>query len=141
MLDLLLGGPGETPETVKETIKLAKRLPVTAVGVNVGIRIYPGTAFAEMVNEEGFSPENPNIHGKVEDNQQFLEPVFYLSSEQGLDVEEHIYSLIGEDNRFMFMSRLPNRKSYNYNQNLVLTEALKKGYRGAYWHILSQINP
>ena len=141
MLDLLLGGPGETPETVKETIKLARRLPVTAVGVNVGIRIYPGTVFAEMVYEEGFLPENPNIHGKVEGNQQFLEPVFYLSSELGPDVEEGIYDLIDEDNRFMFMSRLPRRKSYNYNQNIVLIEALRRGYRGAYWHILSQINP
>jgi radical SAM superfamily enzyme YgiQ (UPF0313 family) len=137
MFDLLLGGPGETSETVEDTIKLAKRLPVTAVGVNVGIRIYPGTVFAEMVNEEGFSPENPNIHGKIEGNQQLLEPVFYLSSELGPNIEEHIYSLIGDDNRFMFMSKLPNKKSYNYNQNIVLTKALKKGHRGAYWHILS----
>ncbi|MCL5987064.1 MAG: radical SAM protein [Actinobacteria bacterium] len=140
MFDLLLGGPNESWETIGETIKLIKLLPVTAVGVNMGIRIYPGTVFAEMVYEEGFSPENPNIHGKIEGNHQLLEPVFYLSSKLGPDVEEHIYSLIGEDNRFMFMSRSPSRKSYNYNQNLVLTEALKKGYRGAYWHILSQIN-
>jgi len=139
MLDLLLGGPGETTESVENTIKLTKRLPVTAVGVNMGIRIYPGTVFADMVHEEGFSPENPNIHGKIEGNQQLLEPIFYLSSGMGKDIEEHIYSLIGEDNRFMFMSKLPNKKSYNYNQNIILAEALKKGHRGAYWHILSQI--
>jgi radical SAM superfamily enzyme YgiQ (UPF0313 family) len=141
MLDLLLGGPGETIETVEETIKLIKKLPVTAVGVTVGARIYPGTVLAEMVHEEYFSSQNPNIQGKIEDNQQFLEPVFYLSSELRVDAEEHIYDLIGEDRRFMFMSNLPKRRNYNYNQNLPLMDALRGGYRGAYWHILSQINP
>jgi hypothetical protein len=41
----------------------------------------------------------------------------------------------------MFMSNLPKRRNYNYNQNLPLMDALRGGYRGAYWHILSQINP
>jgi hypothetical protein len=94
-----------------------------------------------MVHEEYFSSQNPNIQGKIEDNQQFLEPVFYLSSELRVDAEEHIYDLIGEDRRFMFMSNLPKRRNYNYNQNLLLVDALRGGYRGAYWHILSQINP
>ncbi|MGM0366476.1 MAG: B12-binding domain-containing radical SAM protein [Actinomycetota bacterium] len=138
MIDLLLGGPGETPDTVAQTIKFARSLPVTAVGVNTGIRIYPGTIMAEMVKEEGFMPQNANLYGKIEQNTDFLEPVFYLSANLGAGMEEKISKLTAGDRRFMFMSK--SKKSYNYNQNMLLTKAIRKGRRGAYWHILEQVS-
>ncbi len=136
MADLLLGGPGETADTIAQTIQFAKSLPAAAIGANMGIRIYPGTALAALVQKEGFSDQNANLHGVIAGNQTMLKPVFYLSSKAGKGIAQKIGRLVGGDRRFMFMSRAPD--SYNYNQNQALVQAIKKGKRGAYWHILSQ---
>ncbi|MBC7347627.1 MAG: hypothetical protein H5U00_09300 [Clostridia bacterium] len=45
ILDLLIGGPQETPKTVAETVRLVKRLEVTAIGVALGVRIYCGNIY------------------------------------------------------------------------------------------------
>ncbi len=135
MVDLLLGGPGETTDTLARTIQFARSLPVDAVGVNAGIRIYPGTVISQIAKREGFAAQNPNLWGKIEQNEKMLEPVFYLSAKLGTGIDEKINGLIGKDNRFMFMSR--SKKSYNYNHNMALSRAISKGKRGAYWHILS----
>ncbi|MEW6276821.1 MAG: radical SAM protein, partial [Bacillota bacterium] len=139
MLDLLVGGPGETPETAAQTIRLVKGFAVTAVGVAVGIRIYPGTILAKMVEREGFNLQNANLRGKVEGNEEYLEPVFYLSSGLGHDPEAYVAELVGPDRRFFFMSSEETARNYNYNQNQILIEAIRQGYRGAYWHILQTI--
>ena len=44
MLDLLLGGPGETPETVAETIRVFRAVGPDCVGAALGVRLYPDTA-------------------------------------------------------------------------------------------------
>ncbi|MGQ9512831.1 hypothetical protein, partial [Thermodesulfitimonas sp.] len=124
--------------TVAETIQVVKSLAVTAIGVAVGVRIYPGTGLAALVEEEGFSPDNPNLRGRVEGNENYLEPVFYLSSALGPEPEALVSGLIGRDARFLFMAPAAGR-SYNYNQNLRLAEAIRRGSRGAHWHILRQI--
>jgi radical SAM superfamily enzyme YgiQ (UPF0313 family) len=139
MLDLLIGGPQETPETVAETVRLVKGLEVTAVGVALGVRIYRGTGLAALVEEEGFHPGNPNLKGRIEGNENCLEPVFYLSSALGPEPEALVSGLIGSDARFLLMAPAAVDQSYNYNQNLRLVEAIRRGYRGAYWHILRQI--
>ncbi|MBC7323836.1 MAG: hypothetical protein H5T99_00795, partial [Moorella sp. (in: Bacteria)] len=40
---------------------------------------------------------------------------------------------------FFLMAPATADQSYNYNQNLRLVKAIRRGYRGAYWHILRQI--
>ena len=68
---LLLGGPGETRETVLETLDFADGLPLDALKITTGIRIYPGTPLAaEAVNKGFISPTN-----------NLLEPRFYLEPE------------------------------------------------------------
>ena len=47
MLDLLLGGPGETPETVKDTIDFIKKVNPDCAGASLGVRIYPNTKMVE----------------------------------------------------------------------------------------------
>lgn len=140
MFDLLLGGPGETRETVKETIELMRETEPDRVGVMVGVRIYAGTELGNMVLKEGRMEENRNLQGKVEGNNDFFEPVFYLSKKLGEDVDSYISELIGGDKRFFFTTRDNQEKGYNYNQNQVLVEAIKKGYRGAYWDILRRLS-
>lgn len=51
----MLGGPGETEKTVKETLHFAeKRVSSKAVVFfNVGIRIYPGTELERIAREQG----------------------------------------------------------------------------------------
>jgi radical SAM superfamily enzyme YgiQ (UPF0313 family) len=66
---LLLGGPGETKSTVEESLKFADSLPLEAVKITVGIRIYPGTSLAWTALQEGVITETTNL----------LFPTFYLA--------------------------------------------------------------
>ena len=65
---LIFGGPGETPESVRETCRVVEETRPTAVVAMAGIRIYPDTPLAKMA-------ESMNI---VTHRKQYLEPVFYL---------------------------------------------------------------
>ncbi len=145
MYDLLLGGPGETRETIEETIELMKKIKPSRAGVSIGIRIYPGTSLAEIVRTEGVSKENKDLFGRVEGNQDFFEPIFYISSQIGQEITSYVAQLIKEDKRFFFanpedsQTGLSSGQNYNYNENVILVEAVKKGFRGAYWDILRRI--
>jgi radical SAM superfamily enzyme YgiQ (UPF0313 family) len=140
MYDLLLGGPGETKKSIRTTLNLMKKIKPSRVGLSVGVRIYPGTALAKIVQKEGVSPDNPALFGKVKENGNFLKPIFYISPEVGLEINSYIGKLIGEDKRFFFASPDQVDKNYNYNENSLLVEAIRKGYRGAFWDILRKIN-
>ncbi len=66
---LLLGGPGETRETVNESIEFLTELAPDQVTATVGIRIYPGCELHSTALREGvISPE-----------QNLLYPAFYLA--------------------------------------------------------------
>ncbi len=68
---LLLGGPGETRETVLESLSFIDSLDLETVKVTIGIRIYPETALADIARREGVvSREN-----------SLLFPAFYLATE------------------------------------------------------------
>jgi radical SAM superfamily enzyme YgiQ (UPF0313 family) len=140
MFDLLLGGPGETRETIRETIELMKRASPDRVGISLGVRLYRGTALAQkVVREEGFGLKNKNLHGAIRGNEEMLQPIFYLSAGLGEDVEEFIEKQIAGDPRFLLGSRKNVERNYNYNENSRLTEAIKQGYRGAFWDILRRM--
>ncbi len=49
----MIGGPGETVETARQTIEFAKSLPVDTVQFS-GICVYPGTAYYKWVRENGY---------------------------------------------------------------------------------------
>jgi len=50
---LLLGGPGETLETVTQSLHFADALQLEAMKITTGIRIYPYTALARIAVSEG----------------------------------------------------------------------------------------
>ncbi len=68
----MLGGPGETENTVKETLRFAanKIRPQDAAFFNIGIRIYPGTELEAIARKEGVLTRRP---------EDMLDPVFYVS--------------------------------------------------------------
>jgi radical SAM superfamily enzyme YgiQ (UPF0313 family) len=66
---LLLGGPGETRETVDESLEFADSLRLDALKITVGLRIYPETPLASTALEEGLITPEDNL----------LFPHFYIS--------------------------------------------------------------
>jgi radical SAM superfamily enzyme YgiQ (UPF0313 family) len=143
MLDLLFGGPGETPETVAETINFIKEIGPDCIGAPLGVRIYPGTKVAEIVYAEGDLETNPNIKRKYKGVVDFFQPTFYISSLLGDRPARLVKDLIDGDRRFFepMEEAVPaDRTDHNYNANMELAEAISKGARGAYWDILRKIH-
>ena len=68
----LFGGPGETPETVRETLQFAQNniRPMDVAFFNVGIRIYPGTELESIARAEGIL---------LRPAEEMLTPLFYIS--------------------------------------------------------------
>lgn len=139
MYDLLIGSPGETRETVRETIELVQRIDADCVGLSMGVRIYDDTAIATWIRSQGDMASNPDIYGVKEDNPDFLMPVFYVSPDLGADMESIVRELVGGDKRFFLPSQEEVDSNYNYNDNSVLVRAIENGARGAYWDILRRM--
>ena len=139
MYDLLIGGPGETHTSVKHTINLMKEIEPDCVGVSVGMRVYSGTRIAESVRNEGPPASNPALYGNKEDNPAFIKPVFYISPSVGSAVTGYVEQLIGDDPRFFLATPGDCERNYNYADNRILVNAIKAGYRGAYWDILRRL--
>jgi len=139
MFDLLIGGPGETEVTVRRTIEAVKRIGPSCMGASIGVRVYPGTQLAEMVRREGPISSNSALHGAKDSNDSFVEPIFYLSPNVGLEVFDLVEGLIAGDERFFLACRSATDRNYNYNDNSVLVQAIRAGARGAYWDILRRL--
>ena len=80
----LLGGPGETQETVSETLDFAQRTlrPGDVAYFNVGIRIYPGTELERHARREGVLSAAAT---------EMLTPEFYVAPE--LDLQRTLYQV------------------------------------------------
>jgi radical SAM superfamily enzyme YgiQ (UPF0313 family) len=67
---LLLGGPGETRETVNESLVYADSLGLEAMKITIGIRIYPHTPLAQTAINEGL----------IKADDTLLFPKFYITT-------------------------------------------------------------
>jgi radical SAM superfamily enzyme YgiQ (UPF0313 family) len=141
MIDLLLGGPGETPQTAKQTIGFIKQINPDCAGAPLGVRIYPGTEMVNIVAAEGRLETNPNIHRKYTGPVDLFRPTFYISHLLGERPARLIKDLIAGDKRFFEPIDEVDAVStdHNYNDNTELVNAIKAGARGAYWHILHNL--
>jgi radical SAM superfamily enzyme YgiQ (UPF0313 family) len=72
---LLFGGPGESAETVEETLEAASALEGAAFFVFCGMRVYPGTGLWRRAVEEG----------QLDPRTDLLDPAWYRPSAIGLD--------------------------------------------------------
>ena len=66
---LIFGGPGETHETLEQTIAEAQACPKAVVFTFLGMRIYPRTRLYDIARQEGVLRDGDNL----------LEPKFYIS--------------------------------------------------------------
>jgi hypothetical protein len=142
MIDLLLGGPGETPQTVAETISFIKSIAPDCAGASLGIRVYPGTGMVDALQREGPLDGNPGLRRKYTGPIDLFQPTFYLSPALGPEPARLIKDLIAGDKRFFEpMAEQPDAEAtdHNYNDNTDLVEAIRRGARGAYWDILRQL--
>jgi len=144
MLDLLLGGPGETPETVAESIRFFQQINADCVGAALGVRLYPGTQVARLVAAE---QGGAGVHRRYEGPVDLVKPTFYVSPALGERPAQLVRDLIGGDVRFFAPADdapaagavgSDPYANYNYNENRALCEAIAAGARGAYWDILRQ---
>jgi radical SAM superfamily enzyme YgiQ (UPF0313 family) len=91
----LIGGPGETPATMEETLQFAAERLVLgdAVYVTVALRIYPGTTLHRIALDEGV----------VARTDPLLAPAFYFSP--ALDLRstlDRLHTFAHQHPRFMF---------------------------------------
>jgi tryptophan 2-C-methyltransferase len=128
MLDLLLGAPGETRESILRTVDVARRSGAERVGASVAVRVYPGTPLAAQIEAAGAAGLTGG--SGPADPLYFLEPA----------VAPFIFRLLDEaiagDPAFLFHDPSRAGRNYNYNANQVLVDAIARGCRGAYWDIL-----
>lgn len=150
MLDLLLGGPGETPQSAAETVEFVRRADPDCAGAALGIRVYPHTPMAAIVAAEGPLHDNPHLHRRYQGPIDFLRPTFYVSQGLGPKPAQLIRDLIASDPRFFEPAddEIPAAKAdgagesdsgYNYSENTTLAQAIAQGARGAYWDILRRL--
>lgn len=91
----LVGGPGETKQTLEETLDFAgwRLRRGDAVYLTVGLRIYPGTTLHRIAIKEGRVPADSTL----------LDPTFYFSSELDFDDTVSRLKLFATNHpRFMF---------------------------------------
>ena len=79
---LIFGGPGETHQTVTETIALMDELKPTAVIALTGIRVLPGTGMVEIALRDG----------QIDADDTLLYPKFYISPNLGDELIDQIES-------------------------------------------------
>jgi len=141
MYDLLIGGPGETRASLRQTIDLMRALEPDCVGLSLGVRVYDGTPVAGQLRAEGSLAQNPNLYGAKLDNPGLLKPVFYIAPDLGEGLTAYVQELVAGDPRFFLPTDSSQNRNYNYNDNTALTRAIANGARGAYWDILRRLRP
>jgi tryptophan 2-C-methyltransferase len=119
MLDLLLGAPGETKEGIEQTVNMVRQAGPDLAGVSLGVRLFPGTELTAQVGDE-----------------EKEEPAFFLEPQIAPFVFDWMNALVGNDPRFLFFDPSKPKQNYNYNSNQRLVDAIREGYRGAFWDIL-----
>jgi radical SAM superfamily enzyme YgiQ (UPF0313 family) len=145
MLDMLLGGPGETPQTVDETIAAFQQIDPDCAGAALGVRLFPGTPLTDRILAAGPLEQNPHIRRRYSGPVDLLQPTFYVSAALGDRPAAWIRQRIGDDPRFFppqdtedAAVPLPSG-DHNYSQNQQLVDSIAAGERGAYWHILRKL--
>lgn len=119
---LLLGGPGETMDTVRQTMAVINEMSPTAVICMVGIRVFPHTRLFHIAIDEGvFGPE-----------EDFLKPAFYLSPAMENEILPFIEEFSKKNPTWIF-------PGMNINMNPGQQRTLRRfGIKGPLWEHLKK---
>ena len=88
---VILGGPGETRDTIEESIRFCQGLKVSAIFYFTGVRILPNTGMEEWAREKRV----------VTSDEELLFPKFYLSPEMEGWIEGRLQRLSETDPRWV----------------------------------------
>lgn len=114
---ILAGGPGETRQTLQETVRGLERLQPSAVVFMTGIRIIPGTNLEQTALQEGvIGPET-----------DMLQPVFYLSPWLEPDLPQTVRALARRHKNWVFPGH-----SIRHSTGLA-ARVRRSGVRGPLW--------
>jgi len=142
MVDLLLGGPGETPETLAETVAFVKAAGPDCAGAALGVRVYPDTGMAEWLSRQGPLETHPGLRRRYDGSVDFFRPTFFIEPGLGERPAALVKDRIASDPSFFEPAEDVGdgeSRGYNYNDNAPLVDAIARGERGAYWHILHRL--
>ncbi|MBI3398279.1 MAG: cobalamin B12-binding domain-containing protein [Deltaproteobacteria bacterium] len=120
---LILGGPGETEETLEQTFAFMAETNPKAVIAMTGVRIYPNTGLETLSIKEGVIKKGEDI----------LSPRFYLSSLIGEDV---LLSKIKEHALQQPNWVVPGQDIRNSEETMAFLRQL--GNRGPLWNMLKK---
>jgi radical SAM superfamily enzyme YgiQ (UPF0313 family) len=117
---LIFGGPGETMQTVSETIDLMDELQPTAVIAMTGIRILPGTEMVEIALRDGQLDADDNL----------LYPKFYIAPTLADELIDRIESYAGSHTNWI----VPGK---GIKTNIrVLQKLRQRKIKGQLWRLL-----
>jgi radical SAM superfamily enzyme YgiQ (UPF0313 family) len=117
---LMLGGPGETEDTLHETLSSTDHLGKSVFFVFSGVRIYPHTTLHELAIKEG----QINLHTNL------LEPTFYWSRALSREAVAQIAKGY-EGNRINWVTGSGSPQMFK-----VVTRLHKRGHVGPLWEHL-----
>jgi radical SAM superfamily enzyme YgiQ (UPF0313 family) len=114
---LILGGYGETEESINESFENSRRLQNTVFFPYIGMRIYPGTPLHKLALDEGYIRADTDL----------LEPVYYLADGINYDTFRERAALTGR--RWVFP-----------DEDVVtsMNRMRKRNRKGSLWHHLKK---
>ncbi len=116
----LLGGPGETPDTLEETLDNMGKLEKSVLFIFCGMRIYPGTPLFSLSRAKGL----------IDSASELLEPVFYTSTTIS---RQHILNRVREKaaKRMNWIIGAGGEETCS-----IVSRMYQKGYSGPLWEYL-----
>lgn len=120
---LVLGGEGETWETVRATVALMDECAPTAVNAMCGVRVYPGTPIAETLL----------ARGEVSSPDALTDPWFYVAPAVADGLADHVAAVASARGNWI----LPGRRITDEG---AIHDALRgRGLKGDLWRYLARL--
>ncbi|NME66520.1 lipid biosynthesis B12-binding/radical SAM protein [Flammeovirga aprica] len=116
---LILGGVGETDETIRETLENSKRFPRTVFFPFVGMRIFPNTPLYNIALEEGVITKDTSL----------LTPKYYISDKVDLSNIQELAKATGR--KWVFPTEMDE-----ISENMKFLRERNK--KGPLWELITQ---